>query len=436
MKFKISTLKIALVISIFLFLYFLYKDLTAAHSLKGYYITQGYLFIFLSAILFILNFFNKKIQIYFLIILSSSIISFYLFESYIYYKSGIKIYSNNLNSWENIFFSLQKEIRENGGFPTLTINNESLMSLSGISNSKIVQCNESGFYAKYNSDRNGFRNPDYVWDQDVLDIIILGDSQVHGDCVKEGNDVSSQIRKLTNLNIINIGWRGSGPLRQYANFREYVKKKPRYIFWWYYETDIYNLKDELKNKILIKYLNDHKYSQDLIFRRSEIDYLIKKKHEEFMKTSFAIANVSKFKNLVNFIKLYKTRQIILSKLSNFLKDDRIIDLSKDNTLQTYFDIVNKMKSFATDGKTELVLVFVPAFKYDLSNEGYYFKSIKKEIFKYMTKNNIKVIDIEKLIKQNYILPHVLYPKFSTELHFNKKGYRFVAEQVAKYIAKN
>jgi len=303
MKFKISTLKIALVISIFLFLYFLYKDLTAAHSLKGYYITQGYLFIFLSAILFILNFFNKKIQIYFLIILSSSIISFYLFESYIYYKSRIKIYSNNLNSWENTFFSLQKEIRENGGFPTLTINNESLMSLSGISNSKIVQCNESGFYAKYNSDRNGFRNPDYVWDQDVLDIIILGDSQVHGDCVKEGNDVSSQIRKLTNLNIINIGWRGSGPLRQYANFREYVKKKPRYIFWWYYETDIYNLKDELKNKILIKYLNDHKYSQDLIFRRSEIDYLIKKKHEEFMKTSFAIANVSKFKNLVNFIKL-------------------------------------------------------------------------------------------------------------------------------------
>jgi len=95
-----------------------------------------------------------------------------------------------------------------------------------------------------------------------------------------------------------------------------------------------------------------------------------------------------------------------------------------------------MKSFATDGKTELVLVFVPAFKYDLSNEGYYFKSIKKEIFKYMTKNNIKVIDIEKLIKQNYILPHVLYPKFSTELHFNKKGYRFVAEQVAEYIAKN
>ena len=438
MKFKISTLKIALVISIFLFLYFLYKDLTAADSLKGYYITQGYLFIFLSAILFILNFFNKKIQIYFLIILSSSIFSFYLFESYIYYKGGIKLFPDNESTWENRIIALQKEIKKEGGFPTISIKNENLMSLSGISNSKIVQCNESGFYAKYNSDRNGFRNPDYVWDYDVLDIAILGDSHVHGDCVKEGNDVSSQIRKLTDLNIINVGWRGTGPLRQYANFREYMKKKPRYIFWWYYETDIYDLKDELKNEILIKYLEDEEYGQNLINRRAEIDSLIEEEFENFMKTSFKATEINKFKNLISFIKLYKTRQIILTKLSYFSKsnENTKIDLTNDNILKSYFEIVEKMKKLAEKNNSKLVLVFIPAFKYEFSYNGIYFKNIKKEIFHKMKKNNIGIIDIEKLIKENYIFPNVLYPKLSTEYHFNKKGYRFVAEQVAEYIAKN
>ena len=438
MKFNISPLKIALSLSIFLFLYMLYKDLTTEEGLKGYYLTQSYFFLALAILFFIINFFTKKIQNYFVIIVLSIVCSLFFFEFYIYYKGGIKFFSDNETTWENRTIALQKEIKKEGGFPTISIKNENLMSLSGISNSKIVQCNESGFYAKYNSDRNGFRNPDYVWDHDVLDIAILGDSQVHGDCVKEGNDVSSQIRKLTDLNIINVGWRGTGPLRQYANFREYIKKKPRYIFWWYYETDIYNLKDELKNEILIKYLEDDEYDQNLINRRAEIDSLIKEEFENFMKTSFKATEVNKFKNLISFIKLYKTRQIILTKLSYFSKknENTKIDLTNDNILKNYFEIVKKMKKLAEKNDSKLVLVFIPAFKYEFSYNGIYFKNIKKEIFNKMKKNNIGIIDIEKLIKENYILPNVLYPKLSTEYHFNKKGYRFIAEQVAKYIAKN
>ena len=157
-----------------------------------------------------------------------------------------------------------------------------------------------------------------------------------------------------------------------------------------------------------------------------------------MKTSFKTTKVNKFKNLISFIKLYKTRQIILTKLSYFSKknENTKIDLTNDNILKNYFKIVKKMKKLAEKNDSKLVLVFIPAFKYEFSYNGIYFKNIKKEIFNKMKKNNIGIIDIEKLIKENYILPNVLYPKLSTEYHFNKKGYRFIAEQVAKYIAKN
>ena len=45
------------------------------------------------------------------------------------------------------------------------VEKNNLMSLSGISNSKIIFCNEDDFYSTYNSDRHGLNNPDHVWDK-------------------------------------------------------------------------------------------------------------------------------------------------------------------------------------------------------------------------------------------------------------------------------
>ena len=42
--------------------------------------------------------------------------------------------------------------------------------------------NESGYYSIYKSDRYGFNNPDYVWDKNEIDLVIIGDSFAHGAC--------------------------------------------------------------------------------------------------------------------------------------------------------------------------------------------------------------------------------------------------------------
>ena len=45
------------------------------------------------------------------------------------------------------------------------------------------------------SDRYGFNNPDYEWDKEKIDFLLVGDSFVHGACVNRPYDIASQMRK-------------------------------------------------------------------------------------------------------------------------------------------------------------------------------------------------------------------------------------------------
>ena len=94
----------------------------------------------------------------------------------------------------------QQEIKKKGGYTYFSINEEDLISFSSISNSKIIFCNEPGYFTIYHSDRNGFNNPDNVWAEEQLDIVMLGDSYVHGACVNQGDDMAAQVRSLSKLN--------------------------------------------------------------------------------------------------------------------------------------------------------------------------------------------------------------------------------------------
>ena len=75
-------------------------------------------------------------------------------------------------------------------------------------------------------------------------------------CVNRPNDIASKLRNYSNLPTINVSFSGSGPLSEYASLIEYSKNKSiKNIVWLFYEGNDYsNLNDELKNKILVKYL--------------------------------------------------------------------------------------------------------------------------------------------------------------------------------------
>ena len=82
------------------------------------------------------------------------------------------------------------------------------MPASGISKSQTINCNENGYYSIYLSDRYGFNNPDDVWESNQTDYLLIGDLCSWA-CVNSPHDIASNLRDLTYLNVINLGFRST-----------------------------------------------------------------------------------------------------------------------------------------------------------------------------------------------------------------------------------
>ena len=62
-----------------------------------------------------------------------------------------------------------------------------------------------------------------------IDLIILGDSYAEGWCYNEKDDVAGLLREK-NINSLNFGIAGAGPILSLAVMREYVKNlNPKYF---------------------------------------------------------------------------------------------------------------------------------------------------------------------------------------------------------------
>ena len=421
-------------------IFFLIKEFNAQETLKGYYKVYFYFFLIISILFFINIFLNKIFKIYFLIIFFSLIGSLYLIELYIFKIGNIKLLDRSLDNWENKLHFLQKEIIKNNAYSAFSYDDENIFSFSGLQNSTILMCNESGYWAKYESDRYGFNNPDFVWSKNNIDIVFIGDSATKGECVNQGDEMASQLRTLQkNMNIINLGWQATGPLRQFAAYKEFIKnQKVKYIFWVYFENDLDDLVKEKNNKILMQYFNKEEFSQNLKNEqvKKKITNLILSKHNEFMNEDHQKnTTVSPYSNLINFIKLYKTRQIVLRNFHKNFFDDAKIDQNlndKDQLLDFYFNLFDKLL-LLTNNQTKIVLVYLPREKYGFTSEFNKSMQIKKYIFDNLKMKNVDIIDIEKAIKDNFFNPGQLYPKQHVGMHFNERGYKFVAEKINEYL---
>ena len=83
------------------------------------------------------------------------------------------------------------------------------MPLSSFSNTTTILCNEYGLLSKYKSDRYGFSNPDFEWDNEI-EFLILGDAFVHGNCVNNDQTIASNLRNLNGgRGVLNFGFGGN-----------------------------------------------------------------------------------------------------------------------------------------------------------------------------------------------------------------------------------
>ena len=179
----------------------------------------------------------------------------------------------------SLFNYYEKQIKKNKDIvvtvpPMQHFNQKDIFPLSGISKSLTLYCNENGYFSKYMSDRYGFNNPDNVWDFNYIDILIIGDSFAHGACVNRPYDIASLLRNKTNKNVISVAYSDNGPLIELATLREFFTTNTNIVLWFYYEgNDLEGIIKEKQNQILVKYLNNSKFTQNIKNKQSKIDML-------------------------------------------------------------------------------------------------------------------------------------------------------------------
>jgi hypothetical protein len=180
---------------------------------------------------------------------------------------------------------------------------ETFLPLSGVSRRRTVLCNETGEFVIYDSDELGFNNPAGAWQQRRADIVLLGDSYIHGNCVPREHTIAGVLRTWW-PRTINLGMAGTGPLLQYATLLEYAQHlRPRHVVWAFFEgNDFGDLNVEREHPVLQRYLQDG-FSQKLLQRQPSVDsaarVLANRELARFRATGEAPGNRRPAKNLLD-----------------------------------------------------------------------------------------------------------------------------------------
>jgi hypothetical protein len=101
---------------------------------------------------------------------------------------------------------------------------------------------------RYRSDRFGFRNDDRLWDATRVDVVLIGDSYTHGDCVEEADTIAGQITR-SSRSVLNLASGDNGPIHYAALAKTFLPVT------------------SASYAVVIFYANDNAYEERSIFRR-------------------------------------------------------------------------------------------------------------------------------------------------------------------------
>ena len=104
--------------------------------------------------------------------------------------SGVEAYPN-----VHPFYLLKDITTKNG----LSTRDGVIFPLSGISNKLMVMSKENGYWMMYTGDKYGFHNSNDVYQDNVIDILITGDSFAEGWSVKSEENIGGVLQEMNQL---------------------------------------------------------------------------------------------------------------------------------------------------------------------------------------------------------------------------------------------
>lgn len=307
--------------------------------------------------------------------------------------------------------------RNHVSYNGLEIEGKRIFPLSGISQKTTVLCNENGEWAIYESDEHGFNNPTGLFEEGIY-LLLVGDSFTHGFCVKQGESIAGQMRRMSGMRVINLGSGGNGPLIEFATLKEYGQPlKPKYVLWMYYErNDLADLKRE-QTSLFLKYRDDQ-FSQHLISRQSEIDFLLselpqKRKEKKWQMRKGHLLHILTLKNL--------RKKLMLGFL---------VPPPPPSSLFT--ELLEKAKFLTSSWGGQFYFVYLPSwarYAKDVEHGSFCYRNRVLSIVKHL---NIPIIDIHEKVFAVHPDPVSLFP-FRIHGHYTSEGYRLVAQAIHTHL---
>ena len=462
--------KLLLFFSILLLIYIFFKsEFIHNGDVRAYYVKYYIISLIFISFSIYTFFISRETKNKLLLLIFSVYISFISIEIILFYT----FQKNYHESLKYVYLKKQNPETYLKIYPSFFVrkHNLSFLPLSGMSNKQIVVCKEMKNVSTFNSDRYGFNNPDKEWDKDIVEMFMIGDSFLHGNCVDENDTIGSNFRKLSKKNnnnefsIINTGQPASGPLVQFAILREYLPKNKniKKLIWFYYEqNDLQNFERELKNPILLKYFNNQDFSQNLLELNKKKDMIVKKYHDErveniehYIFKSFGmtlglrglIINIIKLSNIrrltienYNFTNLKKNKNEFNKNI--YPKKPKLEEFefkANENLLLKFKKIASEIKKIANEKNIETYFVYIPSlyridnnmnpkFVDKIKNEDY---SVSDNIFEYSTVKNIinnlgfKIIDLNSDFFSKQKNPRKFFTR-SYRSHFTVDGYKEIS----------
>ena len=385
-------------------------------------------------------------KVNFAIIIFSLGISVYAFEIYLYVSNSIDFY--NTDTREYAAKKLGKEFDERSRLeviddlndqgletypnylPSMLIQSKkNILPIGQISNITTILNNEAGYYPVVQTDEYGFINPKNLYKKKSKDIVIIGDSFAEGYSVQTNETIAYLLREQ-GYDLLNFARGNSGTLIQYAALKEYAQKyNPTIVLWFYYVNDIYDLEKEIKSEILMNYLQDKNYNQNLMNKQEEINLLLRSYLLEMKQrwTNDSILN----KDILKIIKLNFTRSF----LSSFNKTEVIKNTNngKDKALREkiFQDIFIQSKKTIEDWGGQLYFVYLPPFMRYIDGNEHEYRSF---VFNFLQQQKIPIIDIHSEVFESHPDPASLCPLRRCG-HYNSMGYKLIVDSILNELGR-
>ena len=328
-----------------------------------------------------------------------------------------------------VFYKSQKNLVQKNDFIKFYSHEYKSLDYSGPIKNEDCGSFESGKYELiYALDKNGFReNKDELYEK--TDYVLLGDSFTMSVCENKPNDLKSQIQSLEkSKTFLNLGVGADNYVRQLATLTEITKNTDfNSLIWFFYEGNDYN--DDI-DKLEF-------YRKNINPNHNERKKNIKQLGENFdyykISNSFDISYYYKFRvwlaeelnGLSTLLKIFKKYETLLNE-EEYYEATKIakVYLDKKNVKRRYIYYIPSWQRLSNHKSLDAVF-FSRNPQIDQLN------NLKRSVKNISEKNGFIFIDGENKLLNLESPLEIFHYKLNT--HFNKDGYKLLAEDVYNNI---